>query len=301
MADYSLVPVNHRPNFDGYSLVPVDYDPFGADDVTQQAQAQQAQTPQAQVQVQPALQAQRTLGQQVQTEQTQPQPQLLSTPTPTPTPTPTQPQAVPTPSGQVASSPIQPPQAQTQGQVQQPAAGANQPAVKGAAANNAPDGSSGVAGINRFGGPEGDDFPTRNARVGFQSAESAWDAALKEMKELGAQYYPKETKNRGFIPELGVEIFKRDGRYYYDKIARGFQDGALGGGVGFGDSGAVARGHMHWDNQHESEGDRDNARAYSQGNPDYKAWVGSWYGGRLYWHNGKPTDARMPGWNRYKY
>lgn len=36
--------------------------------------------------------------------------------------------------------------------------------------------------------------------------------------------------------------------YYYDKIARGYQEGGVReGGVGFGDSGAVARGHMHWD------------------------------------------------------
>lgn len=43
MPDYSLVPVNHQPNFDGYSLVPVDHDPFAADDATQQAQIQLAQ------------------------------------------------------------------------------------------------------------------------------------------------------------------------------------------------------------------------------------------------------------------
>ena len=64
---------------------------------------------------------------------------------------------------------------------------------------------------------------------------------------------PEETKSRGFIPELGVEIYNRDGQYYYDQIARGFQDGALGGGVAFGDSGAVARGHMHRDSQLESK------------------------------------------------
>jgi hypothetical protein len=52
-----------------------------------------------------------------------------------------------------------------------------------------------------------------------------------------------------------VEIHERGGLYYYDQIARGFQHGALGGGVGFGDSGAVARGHMHWDDQFESKGD----------------------------------------------
>src|SRR6478735_3258953 len=41
--NYSLVPVDHQPEFDDYSLVPVDHDPFVADGVTQQAQIQQAQ------------------------------------------------------------------------------------------------------------------------------------------------------------------------------------------------------------------------------------------------------------------
>jgi hypothetical protein len=86
----------------------------------------------------------------------------------------------------------------------------------------------------------------------------------------------------------------------YDQIARGFQEGAQGG-VGLRDSGAVARGHMHWDDQKESDGDRANARAYTQQTPDYNAWVGSWYGYRKYWHNGKPTGSPMPDWNRYKY
>ena len=49
----------------------------------------------------------------------------------------------------------------------------------------------------------------------------------------------------------------------YDQIARGYQERALGGGVGFGDSGAVARGHMHWDSQKESDGDSANAEAYT--------------------------------------
>jgi len=241
MPDYSLVPVDHQPDFDDHSLVPVDYDPFAADGVTQQAQIQQPPTP---------------------TQPAQPQPQT---------------------------------------QPQQPATGAGQPGVNGPATGNSPSGSAGSAGVKRFGGAEGGDFPSRNAGIGFESAESAWDAALKEMRDLGAQYYPEETKSRGFIPELGVEIHKRGGLYYYDQIARGFQDGALGGGVGFGDSGAVARGHMHWKDQFESEGDKNNARAYTQQVPDYNAWVGSWDGSRMYWHNGKPTGSPMPDWNRYKY
>ncbi|MGY3497182.1 hypothetical protein [Bradyrhizobium sp. USDA 4502] len=241
MPDYSLVPVDHQPDFDDYSLVPVDHDPFAADGVTQQAQIQQPPT---------------------STQLTRPQPQT---------------------------------------QPQQPATAAGQPGVNGPATGNSPSGSGGVAGIKRFGGAEGGDFPSRNAGIGFESAERAWDAARKEMIDLGAQYYPEETKSRGFIPELGVEIHKRGGLYYYDQIARGFQDGALGGGVGFGDSGAVARRHMHWDDQHESDGDLDNAKAYSQKTPDYRAWVGSWGGSYLYWLHGKPTGSRMPDWNRYKY
>jgi len=59
------------------------------------------------------------------------------------------------------------------------------------------------------GGAEGSDFPSRNAGIGFESAERAWDAARKEMIDLGAQHYPEETKSSGFIPELGVEIHKR--------------------------------------------------------------------------------------------
>ena len=42
MADYSLVPVDHQPDFDDVSLVPVDHDPFGADDMIQQARSQLA-------------------------------------------------------------------------------------------------------------------------------------------------------------------------------------------------------------------------------------------------------------------
>src|ERR1700722_16753827 len=198
---------------------------------------------------------------------------------------------------QQPTTPTQP----TQPQQQQPATGTGQPGVNGPAPGNSPSGSGGITGVKRFGGAEGGDFPSRNAGIGFESAESAWYAAFKEMRDLGTQYYPNEAKSSSFIPELGVEIFKRNGLYYYDQIARGYQEGALGGGVGFGDSGAVARGHMHWDSQKESDGDRDNARAYSQQTPDYKAWVGSWYGYRKYWHNGKPTGSPMPDWNRYKY
>ncbi|WP_407168121.1 hypothetical protein [Bradyrhizobium sp. ORS 111] len=55
MPDYSLVPVDHQPDFDDYSLVPVDHDPFAADGVTQQAQIQLAQSqPQGPPQRQPA-------------------------------------------------------------------------------------------------------------------------------------------------------------------------------------------------------------------------------------------------------
>ena len=45
MADYSLIPVDHQPDFSDVSLVPVDYDPFTADDIIQQARAQLASQP----------------------------------------------------------------------------------------------------------------------------------------------------------------------------------------------------------------------------------------------------------------
>src|SRR5690348_4761972 len=44
MDDYSLVPVDHPPDFENVSLVPVDHDPFRDQGVTQQAQGQHAQT-----------------------------------------------------------------------------------------------------------------------------------------------------------------------------------------------------------------------------------------------------------------
>ena len=46
MPDYSLVPVDHQPDFDDYSLVPVDYNPFIADDIIQRARTQQESQPQ---------------------------------------------------------------------------------------------------------------------------------------------------------------------------------------------------------------------------------------------------------------
>jgi hypothetical protein len=55
MPDYSLVPVNHQPDFDNYSLIPVDHDPFAPDGVTRQAQIQLVQAqPQGPPQQQPA-------------------------------------------------------------------------------------------------------------------------------------------------------------------------------------------------------------------------------------------------------
>jgi len=43
MPDFSLVPVDHQPDFSDISLIPVDHDPFGADGANQQVQAQPAQ------------------------------------------------------------------------------------------------------------------------------------------------------------------------------------------------------------------------------------------------------------------
>jgi hypothetical protein len=58
MPDYTLVPVDHQPDFDDYSLVPVDYDPFAADGLAQQAQFQQPPTPTQPAQPQPQTQLQ---------------------------------------------------------------------------------------------------------------------------------------------------------------------------------------------------------------------------------------------------
>jgi len=43
MDDYSLVPVEHQPDFENVALVPVDHDPFSADGLMQQAPGPQAQ------------------------------------------------------------------------------------------------------------------------------------------------------------------------------------------------------------------------------------------------------------------
>jgi hypothetical protein len=50
MPDFSLVPVDHQPDFSDVSLVPVDHDPFSADGAIQQAQIQPAQPQPAQTQ-----------------------------------------------------------------------------------------------------------------------------------------------------------------------------------------------------------------------------------------------------------
>jgi hypothetical protein len=46
MPSFSLVPVDHQPDFGDVSFVPVDHDPFSADGVTQQAQTQPESQPQ---------------------------------------------------------------------------------------------------------------------------------------------------------------------------------------------------------------------------------------------------------------
>lgn len=45
MSDYSLVPVDHQPDFDDVSLVPVEHDPFSGSDTVQQAGSQPANQP----------------------------------------------------------------------------------------------------------------------------------------------------------------------------------------------------------------------------------------------------------------
>jgi len=52
------VPVDYQPDFDGCSLVPVDYDPFAADCLAPQAQFQQPPTPTQPAQQQPQTQPQ---------------------------------------------------------------------------------------------------------------------------------------------------------------------------------------------------------------------------------------------------
>ena len=59
MPNYTLVPVDHQPDFDDHSLVPVDYDPFAEDGGTQLAQVRPAQAQQTQSQpTQPLPQSQ---------------------------------------------------------------------------------------------------------------------------------------------------------------------------------------------------------------------------------------------------
>lgn len=60
MADYSLVPVDHQPDFGDASLVPVEHDPFVADETTGQAAAQMANKPAAGIQVADAANHNRT-------------------------------------------------------------------------------------------------------------------------------------------------------------------------------------------------------------------------------------------------
>jgi len=57
MTEFSLVPVEHEPDFRDASLVPVEHDPFQADSAIQQAQIQQAQ---AQLEKPPQQPARRT-------------------------------------------------------------------------------------------------------------------------------------------------------------------------------------------------------------------------------------------------
>ena len=50
MTDYSLVPVDHQPDYSGVSLIPIGHEPFSPDGVTHPAQAQPAQPQPAQPQ-----------------------------------------------------------------------------------------------------------------------------------------------------------------------------------------------------------------------------------------------------------
>lgn len=112
------------------------------------------------------------------------------------------------------------------------------------------------------------------------------------MRDLGRQYYPEQYETRSFIPELGVEIYKDGNRYQYDQIERGWS-GIGGGGVSFSDrqdQNIVARGHMHWTNIRPSQPDIENAVHWAQGTPNYSAYVGAWWGWRLYFREGQVVD-----------
>jgi hypothetical protein len=72
MDDFSLVPVEHQPDFESVSLVPVDHDPFGDSGAIEPAPTQ-------------FVQAQQTQSQPAQFQQTQPQPQPQPVPSARPT------------------------------------------------------------------------------------------------------------------------------------------------------------------------------------------------------------------------
>jgi hypothetical protein len=72
MAEYSLVPVEHQPDFENVSLVPVDHDPFSDSGTLLQAPTQLAQMPIQSPQSQP--QVQQAQFWQPQAEPAQPEP-----------------------------------------------------------------------------------------------------------------------------------------------------------------------------------------------------------------------------------
>jgi hypothetical protein len=75
MPDFSLVPVDHQPDFEEASLVPVEHDPFDADGAAQQAQAQPQQSP---PQIQPAQTQPQSPSQQAVTGAGQPNAGVLT-------------------------------------------------------------------------------------------------------------------------------------------------------------------------------------------------------------------------------
>jgi hypothetical protein len=84
VSDYSLVPVEHQPDFENVSLVPVDHDPFSEDGKSQQAQTEPGQSGQ-----QPAAGVERLYvsPRRENTHASEPTPPTGATPQP-PTPTP---------------------------------------------------------------------------------------------------------------------------------------------------------------------------------------------------------------------
>ena len=240
MPDYSLVPVDYQPDFDDYSLVPVDYDPFAADGVAHHRRST-GPGPAAR----PAAATPTTGAGQPDAGA----PAAGGGPSgsggggigPTggaPNPTLDQGAAKAAPFGGYSLVPVDY-QPDFDGYYPFAADGLTQQAQISTAANTdfnrchhsrnslrgepmspasmgqrpamAPANWAAALASSALAAPKVATFRAAMRGSDFESAERAWDAAAKEMRDLGAQHYPNEAKSSSFIPELGVEIFKRGG------------------------------------------------------------------------------------------